>query len=242
MSLNNTLLSRIQKLMALAEHNGNAHEAASALRHAQRLMKKYGIDRDTLMLSAVSEATCERLPTDAASIPGWLNALVSVVCMTAGCRSYFGWSQETQKRRRCVSFYGFGERPVVACYLFSVVSRQLKADAQAYLHAFCAHPLLKLSTVRKRMAEYRLYWVAGVWSVLEAFEPTEQEKQVLNRWLLQHHQRLQPATLQKKKRCGQPQHLRRIAYQAGSQAQIYPAMSASEHDEHPDNLLEVSHG
>ncbi|EAX1609072.1 DUF2786 domain-containing protein, partial [Salmonella enterica] len=41
MSASEKVLSRIKKLMALADNTGNAHEAAVALRQAQALMMKY---------------------------------------------------------------------------------------------------------------------------------------------------------------------------------------------------------
>ncbi|EFR8453985.1 DUF2786 domain-containing protein [Salmonella enterica] len=43
MSASEKVLSRIKKLMALADNTGNVHEAAVALRQAQALMMKYGV-------------------------------------------------------------------------------------------------------------------------------------------------------------------------------------------------------
>lgn len=181
MSASEKVLSRIKKLMALADNTGNVHEAAVALRQAQALMMKYGVAPEAVELAEITSETCRNIPSNALSVPGWLNALVTVVCMIAGCRSYYGWYQHSdRKKRRSVTFYGIGERPAVACYLFGVVCRQLKRDAEHYLHTACTHPLLKLSTIRRRMDEYRLYWVAGVWSVLESVEPESSEKAVLD--------------------------------------------------------------
>lgn len=149
MSAGEKVLSRIKKLMALADNTGNSHEAAVALRQAQALMMKYGVAPETVALAEITSETCRNIPSNALSVPGWLNALVTVVCMTAGCRSYYGWYQHSdRKKRRSVTFYGVGERPSVACYLFGVVCRQLKRDAEHYLHTACTHPLLKLSKKR----------------------------------------------------------------------------------------------
>lgn len=157
MSASEKVLSRIKKLMALADNTGNVHEAAVALRQAQALMMKYGVAPEAVELAEITSETCRNIPSNALSVPGWLNALVTVVCMIAGCRSYYGWYQHSdRKKRRSVTFYGIGERPAVACYLFGVVCRQLKRDAEHYLHTACTHPLLKLSTIRRRMDEYRL--------------------------------------------------------------------------------------
>lgn len=126
MSASEKVLSRIKKLMALADNTGNVHEAAVALRQAQVLMMKYGVAPEAVALAEITSETCRNIPSNALSVPGWLNALVTVVCMIAGCRSYYGWYQHSdRKKRRSVTFYGIGERPAVACYLFGVVCRQL---------------------------------------------------------------------------------------------------------------------
>ncbi|ECE7751465.1 DUF2786 domain-containing protein [Salmonella enterica subsp. enterica serovar Ngili] len=231
MATNEKMLSRIRKLMALADNTRNPHEAAAALRQAQALMSKYGVEPESVASGVIRTETCRNIPCNALSVPGWLNALVSVVCMASGCRSYYGWYQHSgKKKRRSVTFYGFGERPEVAGYLFGVVCRQLKRDADHYLHTACAHPLLKLSTVRRRMDEYRLYWVAGVWSVLESSEPPAPEKAVLDRWLSQQQRHLSPVRVRRPDGCRNVKKVRQTAWAAGSQAEIFPAMAGRHHE------------
>ncbi|EHC99577.1 hypothetical protein LTSEURB_4813 [Salmonella enterica subsp. enterica serovar Urbana str. R8-2977] len=244
MSASEKVLSRIKKLMALADNTGNVHEAAVALRQAQVLMMKYGVAPEAVALAEITSETCRNIPSNALSVPGWLNALVTVVCMIAGCRSYYGWYQHSdRKKRRSVTFYGIGERPAVACYLFGVVCRQLKRDAEHYLHTACTHPLLKLSTIRRRMDEYRLYWVAGVWSVLESVEPESSEKAVLDQWLSRQQRSLTPAKVRQPEGrkgaampvrqpegCRNASKVRHAAWTAGSQAEIFPAMTVSNNE------------
>ncbi|HGP2813862.1 TPA: DUF2786 domain-containing protein [Salmonella enterica] len=227
MSANEKMLSRIRKLMTFADKTRNPHEAAVALRQAQALMVKYGVEPESVVFNGIKTETCLNIPSNALAVPGWLNALVSVVCMAAGCRSYYGWYQYSdKKRRRSVTFYGFGERAEVAGYLFGVTCRQLKRDADHYLHTACAHPLLKLSTIRRRMDEYRLYWVAGVWSALESFEPPTPEKTVLDSWLSQQQRNLSPARVRQPEGCRNVTKVRQTAWIDGSQAEIFPAMTA----------------
>lgn len=240
MSASEKVLSRIRKLMALADNTGNPHEASVALRQAQALMMKYGVTPGSVVMAEIKSETCSNIPSNALSIPGWLNALVSVICLAAGCRSYYGWYQHSdKKKRRSVTFYGFGERPAVAGYLFGVVCRQLKRDAEHYLHTACAHPLLKLSTIRRRMDEYRLYWVGGMWSVLESFEPAISEKVVLDRWLSQQQRNLTPAKVRQPERCRNAKKVRQAGWIAGSQAEIYPAMTLNNNEL---QLSEVGNG
>lgn len=84
--------------MALADNTRNPHEAAVALRQAQALMNKYGVEPGAVVLNEIKTETCRNIPSNALSVPGWLNALVSVVCMASGCRSYYGWYQHSEKR------------------------------------------------------------------------------------------------------------------------------------------------
>ncbi|EHL4431062.1 TPA: DUF2786 domain-containing protein [Salmonella enterica] len=240
MSASEKVLSRIRKLMALADNTSNSHEASVALRQAQALMMKYGVTPGSVVMAEIKSETCRNIPSNALSIPGWLNALVSVICMAAGCRSYYGWYQHSdKKKRRSVTFYGIGERPAVAGYLFGVVCRQLKRDADHYLHTACTHPLLKLSTIRRRMDQYRLYWVAGMWSVLESFEPESSEKAVLDQWLSQQQRSLTPAKIRQPEGCRNAEKVRHAAWAAGSQAEIYPAMDYRNEEQ---SLQEVSNG
>jgi len=217
--------------MALADNTRNPHETAVALRQAQALMGKYGAEPESVVLNGIKTETCLNIPGNALAVPGWLNALVSVVCMAAGCRSYYGWYQHSdKKKRRSVTFYGFGERPEVAGYLFTVTCRQLKRDADCYLHTACAHPLLKLSTVRRRMDQYRLSWVAGVWSALESFDPPASEKALLDCWLSQRQRNLSPATVRQAEGGRNVTEVRQTAWIAGSQAEIFPAMTARQYE------------
>uniref|UniRef100_UPI001117BB5E DUF2786 domain-containing protein n=1 Tax=Salmonella enterica TaxID=28901 RepID=UPI001117BB5E len=54
MSASEKVLSRIKKLMALADNTGNVHEAAVALRQAQVLMMKYGVDPEAVALAEIT--------------------------------------------------------------------------------------------------------------------------------------------------------------------------------------------
>ncbi|ENX5703695.1 DUF2786 domain-containing protein [Salmonella enterica] len=75
MSASEKVLSRIKKLMALADNTGNAHEAAVALRQAQALMMKYGVAPEAVALAEITSETCRNIPSNALSVSdaGWMN-------------------------------------------------------------------------------------------------------------------------------------------------------------------------
>ena len=188
MDANGKLLKRIRKLMALGSRNDNANEAARALRLAQKLMQRHNLSETDVNLVAISETECRQVYSDAVNIPGWLNALATVVCMATGCRCWFSGYQAVTREgnrryRRSVHFYGLHERPDVALYVFTVLSRQLKAATQEHMKTAYRLSRLKLQTKRNRADQFREGWVSGVWVVLESFAPSEKEADVLKLWL-----------------------------------------------------------
>ncbi|MBP2195030.1 DUF2786 domain-containing protein [Pantoea cypripedii] len=191
MSDNAKITARIRRLMALGTRNSNPHEAARAVALAQRLMQRHGLTPDMLSLSEVTESVCLSLTSDAEKVPAWLSSLATVVCMATGCRCWFGWHVHVSTHgvssvRRSLHFYGFSERPEVALYIFTVLQRQLRVDADAHMAGYRTRRIL-LRTRRRRADQFREGWVSGVWQVLQSFSPTEEENAVLKRWLSQRH-------------------------------------------------------
>ncbi|WP_058970675.1 DUF2786 domain-containing protein [Type-D symbiont of Plautia stali] len=185
------VLERIRRLMALGTRNSNPHEAARAVRLAQRLMQRHGLTADMLSLSEVSESVCQGLSSNADKVPAWLSSLATVVCMATGSRCWFGWYIHTSLQgvnsvRRALHFYGFNERPEVANYIFTVLQRQLKVATDAHMAGYRKRRIL-IGTLRRRADQFREGWVAGVWQVLQSFAPTDGENVVLKRWLGQRH-------------------------------------------------------
>ncbi|HAM2496079.1 TPA: DUF2786 domain-containing protein, partial [Escherichia coli] len=115
MSHQERLIRRVRKLLELSRNNSNAHEAGLALARAQQLMAKHGITEQDAGLSSVQTSSSQGAPSDAEKVPAWMFRLVMVVTQTFGCRAYYDWRAVPGGRyRRCVTFYGFSERPQVA--------------------------------------------------------------------------------------------------------------------------------
>ncbi|MFP1740505.1 DUF2786 domain-containing protein [Lonsdalea quercina] len=191
MSDNEKVIARIRRLMALGTRNSNPHEAARAVALAQRLMQRHGLTEDMLSLNKINESVCHSLNSNAERVPSWLSALATVVCMATGSRCWFGWYSHTSPHgvnrvRRSLHFYGFNERPEVANYIFTVLQRQLKAATDAHMAGYRSRRIL-LNTLRNRADQFREGWVSGVWLVLQSFAPSEEEKTVLQHWLMQRH-------------------------------------------------------
>ncbi|MCX8957053.1 DUF2786 domain-containing protein [Erwinia psidii] len=189
--VDNKLLARIRRLMALGTRNSNPHESARAVALAQRLMQRHGLTPDMLSLHDVAETVCHRLNSNAESVPAWLNSLATVVCMATGCRCWFGWYVHTtlsgvKSLRRSLHFYGFSERPEVARYIFTVLQRQLRAATDGHMAGYRSRRILP-RTLRRRADQFREGWVAGVWQVLQSFSAAGEEEAMLKCWLARRH-------------------------------------------------------
>lgn len=121
------LIKRIRKLLALSRNNSNPHEAAQALSRAQALMRKHGITELDADISVIKTSSSKGAPSEAEKVPVWMGRLMNVVAGAFGCHTYLDWRITTGGYwRRIVTFYGFGERPVVAAYAFDVLCRRCK--------------------------------------------------------------------------------------------------------------------
>jgi hypothetical protein len=227
MDANGKLLQRIRKLMALGSRNDNAHEAARALRLAQKLMQRHNLSETDVNLSAIRETECRQVYCDAVNIPGWLNALAAVVCMATGCRCWFNGYQAITREgnhryRRSVHFYGLHERPEVASYVFTVLSRQLKTAAQEHMKTAYRLSRLKLQTKRNRADQFREGWVSGVWVVLGSFAPSDKEVEVLKHWLSQRcgNNELADVNVRDAGRCRGDSNARLSSWLAGQHAKL----------------------
>ena len=87
------ILDRVQKLLALANNNPSAEEAATAAAHAASLMAKYSLDtadlqaRDLKKGAKVTNAVTEDASAYIEKIPLWYNSLVTGLSQVLGCVS-----------------------------------------------------------------------------------------------------------------------------------------------------------
>lgn len=119
------ILDKIKKCLAMAS-SANEHEAAAALRQAQKLMEAHGVsDRDMLAAQAGESGTKAGAATKPAT---WEANLAVSVGEAFGCRVLFS--------QRCTGiwvFIGFGATHEVASYAFHVLNRQARKARVAYI-------------------------------------------------------------------------------------------------------------
>ncbi|WP_321933818.1 DUF2786 domain-containing protein [Burkholderia cenocepacia] len=127
-----TAIAKIRKCLALSR-SSEPHEAAAALRQAQKLMEQFGIDHPELLAAGASE---EWSKSGAANRPvRYEVALAGVVADAYGCELLF----TRRLNDACTDivggymFVGVAPAPDVAKYTFDVFARQLRAARRAYI-------------------------------------------------------------------------------------------------------------
>jgi hypothetical protein len=120
------ILKKIQKCMALAA-SGSEHEAAAALRQAQKLMEMHQVSHAEMLAAGVGEATAK---SGAIIRPAnWENRLAGYIAHVFGCRVIFreGWNKSEWV------FISLPPANEVAAYSFEVLFRQGRKARQQYI-------------------------------------------------------------------------------------------------------------
>ncbi len=161
------VMDKIRKCLALAS-SSNPHEAAAAIRQAQKLMELHGITESQVQAAKASE--CLKPSGARRAPPDWEAKLASRVSSAFGCSLLFvqylrGVSQW--------SIIGVGAAPEVASYAFTVLLRQAKRARQEHIKT----ALKRCGTASKtRRADiFCDGWVDAACSTLAAFAPTPQD-------------------------------------------------------------------
>ena len=131
-----SVLRKIRKCLALSA-SSNEHEAAAALRQAQKLMAEYGVNEATLAGADVGtgDAESQRCTQPAA----WEHQLAHMIASVFGCqiifrRGYFVEHARNLSKRGCFVYIGLKTHVELAVYAHSVLRRQIEKGRSQYLH------------------------------------------------------------------------------------------------------------
>ncbi|MDX1823563.1 MAG: DUF2786 domain-containing protein [Thiohalomonadales bacterium] len=121
------IIDKICKCLRLSE-SGNPHEAAMALRQANRLMQKYRISEELVRKAIVEESVVDIGQTY--TPPFWVLALANLVADTFECRVFVA---RHYGRRPEYRFLGLDLTPELATYTFEVLLRQLAQAREDFI-------------------------------------------------------------------------------------------------------------
>lgn len=182
-------LKKIRKCLALGR-SAEPHEAAAAMRQAQKLMTEFQVGERELRLVDVREA---RTPARSTAVNQWETMLVALISDAFGCEHFseiVGRYNDAGnwERKRTHVFVGLDAAPEVAAYAFDVLARQC---AKARLAHIAKQPRnCKPITKTARGDTFAKGWVYGASEKVHAFAQPEETKALLLTYLQEKHPEL----------------------------------------------------
>lgn len=213
------ILARIKKCLRLAASD-NAHEAATALRQAQALMREHSVSDDDLALSDIGEVS---VSSGYSSKPSrWNGGLINAVANTFGCEPMFVWrggSGTTQ-----VTFIGAGAAAEVAGYAYTVLLRQCKRDRAMFYAKTRGRRANRLA----RADQFAEGWVMAVVRMLEGRHQPKPPALIAS-YMAKHHSNT--STHEPKQRQPRSRNVanndRYAGMQAGRDAELHDALGGA---------------
>jgi hypothetical protein len=206
-------ISKIKKCLALGR-SSNEHEAAAAMRQAQKLMEAFNVDATDVELSEVCEARA-KAPMQTAVV--WDIELGFMISEAFGCKTFVSFSClpgqglfKPAARQRV--FVGVGPSAEIATYTYDVLSRQCASARRAHI---AKQKRCKQATKTARGDRFALHWVFAVKRLVHAFAGSEQRTHLLEAYIEREHPDL---TEVKAKRRDLGRHVRSEDSWAGAEA------------------------
>lgn len=163
------VLDKIQKCLRLSK-SSEPHEAAAALRQAQKLMRMHNVSEAEVAGMEFGYETVKVPIQVTKKVPLILSALIALVKRVFAVRPVLSQEVRLSDASWNVTYYGLKERVAVASYTHVVLHRAMEAAWREYLFM---NPLLKGE--RGARAGFMLGWLEGVSDQVEAMVATEAE-------------------------------------------------------------------
>lgn len=131
------VMARIKKMLALADNNPSAEEAAVAAAMASKLMDKFNIEHSELILAEIGDDDIIEHETDvswARAVPGWIQRIIIATAQLHDCEAKFNYSRKEGVRQTHVgvSFLGDKADVIVASWVFDYLLGEMKRLGNVY--------------------------------------------------------------------------------------------------------------
>ena len=178
MTNRDAIIAKIKKCLALAKSD-NEHEAAVALRQAQRLMQQHGITDFDIEAADIQE---EATKAGASSHPArWECGLATRVAKAFDCEVFLACGWPVGKW----TFVGAAPAAEIARYAFEVMFRQVKRSRSSYIKT-----ALKRCGPKSRTRRADLFcegWVVAATALIKAFAGSEAQQAKVTAYLENKH-------------------------------------------------------
>lgn len=163
-----TAINKIRKCLALAK-SSEPHEAAAALRQAQKMMEQFGVEHPELLAAGVMEAWVKSAATKTPA--RYEVVLASLVTSAFCCDLMFTRRLSTSGLRieAGYAFIGVAPMPEVAIYTYTVLRRQLRVARASYIKTALKRYRKNKSAAADLFCEG---WLMAVSRLIDAAVPT----------------------------------------------------------------------
>ncbi len=168
------ILQRLRKLLSLAG-SSEPHEAAAAMRQAQKLMQTYSLSLDDVDILQVEEHDANFV--SATMPPAYLLQLANVVERAFGARSVLTRCHRAIR----FTFFGVGAQAQIASYVFDVLRRTLARHRKEFLSTLDKR--LKRSTKTRRADLFCRAWLARIELTVSDFQVPARDQELLSRYM-----------------------------------------------------------
>ena len=202
------VVDRIQKLLALSK-SSEPHEAAAALRQAQKFMEKYNLDMNQVKLSSIIENKVKSCAS-VSQVKPWEGRLMATVAKAFACHIIWtsGYSHNPDPYGR-FTFIGEKNQVEVATYTATVLIRKILSARAKF-----SKTLGEWLTRQQKTAEidgFLMGWVVEIAGTIHAFSGQPELLALVSQYVEKNH----PALASKKT---QDRKLGVNGYQAGREA------------------------
>lgn len=125
------ILSRIKKCLNLSK-SSEAHEAAAALRQAQKMMEAHGVSQEELLGMEVKSIQVVTPEPHKRRCPLYMNLIINICCRAFECDALLEVFYKNGKPRLAVRYFGLNGKEQLAAYAHDVMWRQLSASWKQY--------------------------------------------------------------------------------------------------------------
>lgn len=162
------IIDKVKKCIALSKSD-NPHEAAAALRQAQALMRKHGINEAGIAAAEIGAVDVEHKSGNALRPPAWESMLMVLVGTAFGCRGMLVPGAKANGRRSAGGFryIGVTANATMASHTSTVLMRLLRSARVAHVKQLKSEAKMegwKLTAAEERSAAdaFCLGWLTVV--------------------------------------------------------------------------------
>jgi len=176
------VLERIKKCLALSQ-SSEPHEAAAALRQAQKLMEMHGVSQVDLQLADIGEAKV-RSTASVSKIKNWELNLLSLVTKAFGCSLIWthgnSWMSSAEDIYGCYTIIGLKTQVPIAEYTAQVLLRKLRKARGEFTTGLPGY--LSRQAKTKEADGFCLGWVASISKTVHEFAKTPELESAISKY------------------------------------------------------------